>query len=240
MNHTDVFGQALKDYYNHLQSEKNKASFENIITWTNISEEDELPLPYLFRPFEDMPKIEQTALRYCRGKTLDVGCGAGSHSLWLQENGFKVKAVDISEGAVSVCRKRGVKNVECKSILEENEMFDTILLLMNGTGIFQKFSSVESYLLHLKSMLKAGGQILIDSSDIKYMYDKEDLENISKTRYYGELDYFIKYKDDYEYPMTWLYLDLETLKRKCKAVGLKCQKIADGEHFDYLARITYY
>src|SRR5690606_3409631 len=107
---------------------------------TNISDEDELPLPYLFRSFNEMPMLEQKALQMVKGKTLDVGCGAGSHSLYLQKKGISVKTIDISKGAVEVAKMRGVKNVELKDILDETEHFDTILLLMNGTGIFQELS----------------------------------------------------------------------------------------------------
>src|SRR5690606_16554255 len=106
----------------------------------------ELPLPYLFRSFNEMPKLEQKALQMVKGKTLDVGCGAGSHSLYLQEKGFDIKAIDVSKGAVEVAKLRGVNQVELKDILNETEPFDTILLLMNGTGIFQELSQVSRYL----------------------------------------------------------------------------------------------
>jgi hypothetical protein len=56
--------------------------------------------------------------------------------------------------------------------------------------------------------------------------------------YYGELDYYLSYKNEEELPMKWLYLDFETLKTACLTVDLKCEKITDGKHFDYLARIT--
>ncbi|MBN2869128.1 MAG: class I SAM-dependent methyltransferase, partial [Flavobacteriaceae bacterium] len=131
----DLFGKALLDYQNDNYT-------EDIITSTNISDEDELPLPYLFRSFKDMPKLEQKALKLAEGNTLDVGCGAGSHSLYLQQKGIKVKAIDISEGAVKVAKQRGVLNVEHTSVLDETETFDTILLLMNGTGIFQTLNQV--------------------------------------------------------------------------------------------------
>lgn len=234
----DILGRALTDYYNYLHKNGVTKNFENIITWTNISDKDELPLSYLFRSFNEMPKIEQTALKLVKGKTLDVGCGAGSHSLWLQEKGISVKGIDISKGAVHVCRKRGLEHVEFKSLLDEKDKYNTILLLMNGTGIFQTYDQVEIYLKHLKSILHPNGQILIDSSDISYMYDDEDLEAIKKERYYGELDYFMSYKNDYEFPMTWLYLDFENLKKKCKQVGLNCEKILEGEHFDYLVKLS--
>src|SRR5690606_10444833 len=121
---------------------------EDIFTSTNISEEDELPLPYLFRDYDAMPKIEQKALDLAQGKVLDVGCGAGSHSLYLQEKGLQVKAIDVSRCAIEVTRKRGVKNAALLTILDETETFDTILLMMNGTGIFKELSQVPNYLKH--------------------------------------------------------------------------------------------
>ena len=229
----DLFGKALQDYFNNNYT-------EDLITSTNISGEDELPLPYLFRSYAEMPKLEQKALQLAKGKILDVGCGSGSHSLYLQENGLTVKAIDISEGAVNVAKQRGVTKVEQKDILDETETFDTILLLMNGTGIFQKTSQVSTYLIHLKSLLTLKGQILIDSSDIKYMYEDYDggLWIDTNANYYGELDYYLSYKGEDEEPMKWLYLDFEQLQLACETVGLQCDKIMDGEHFDYLARIN--
>jgi SAM-dependent methyltransferase len=228
----DIFGKALLDYQNGNYS-------EDLITSTNISDEDALPLPYLFRSYSDMPKLEQRALQLSKGHILDVGCGSGSHSLWLQEKGLKVKAIDNSKGAIEVAKKRGVLNAELKPLLEETETFDTILLLMNGTGIFQELSQVSKYLMHLKSLLKPEGQILIDSSDISYMYEDEDggMWLDLNQDYPGELDYFLTYKDEKESPMKWLYLDFETLKTACLTVGLQCEKVIDGEHFDYLAQL---
>ena len=229
----DLFGKALLDYHNNNYT-------EDLITSTNISGSDALPLPYLFRSFSEMPKIEQQALKLAKGAILDVGCGSGSHSLYLQENGLNVKAIDISKGAIEVAKNRGVKHIELRALLDETESFDTILLLMNGTGIFQELSQISNYLKHLKSVLNPNGQILIDSSDIQYMYEDEDggLWIDTNADYYGELDYFLSYKGEEETSMKWLYLDFERLQLACESVGLKCEKLMDGEHFDYLARIT--
>ncbi|MCO4822579.1 MAG: class I SAM-dependent methyltransferase [Flavobacteriaceae bacterium] len=228
----DLFGKALLDYYHGNYT-------EDLKTATNISDEDVLPLPYLFRAFNEMPKLEQKAVQLSKGKTLDVGCGSGSHSLYLQDKGIQVKAIDISDGAVEVSQQRGVKNAEVLNILDETECFDTILLLMNGTGIFQELSQISTYLSHLKTILNEGGQILIDSSDIKYMYQDEDggFWMDANSSYYGELDYFLSYKGQQESPMKWLYLDFNTLLTACIAIGLKCDLILEGEHHDYLAKI---
>jgi len=189
----DLFGKALLDFQNGNYT-------EDILTSTSISEDDVLHLPYLFRTFSEMPKLEKKALKLAKGKTLDVGCGSGSHSLYLQNKGINVKAIDISEGAIEVSKRRGVANAEVLDVLNETETFDTILLLMNGTGIFQKIKEVSKYLLHLKSLLNSGGQILIDSSDINYMYEDEDggIWLDANNDYYGELDYFLTYKGEKE------------------------------------------
>lgn len=229
----DLFGKALLDYHNGNYT-------EDIITSTSISSEDVLPLPYLFRSFKDMPELEQEALELANGYVLDVGCGAGSHSLYLQEKGLQVKAIDISKGAIQVTKQRGVLYTQEKDILDETETFDTILLLMNGTGIFQELAQVSKYLSHLKNLLKPNGQILVDSSDIKYMYEDEDggFWMDTNANYYGELDYFLSYKNEHENPMKWLYLDFNTLLTACVSVGLNCELILEGEHFDYLARLS--
>ncbi|MDT0558300.1 class I SAM-dependent methyltransferase [Ichthyenterobacterium sp. W332] len=229
----DLFGKALLDYH--------KGNYtEDLITSTNISDEDVLPLPYLFRAYSEMPKLEKKALQLCKGNVLDVGCGSGSHSLYLQEKGFKVKAIDNSKGAIRVAEQRGVLHTELKPLLEETDTFDTIMLLMNGTGIFQTLEQTPKYLNHLKTILNPNGQILIDSSDIKYMYQDDDggywLD--MNANYYGELDYFLSYKGEKETPIKWLYLDFETLKTACETIGLDCEKIMDGKHYDYLAKLS--
>jgi len=211
------------------------------MTWTNISNKDVLPLAYLFRSFKDMPKLEQVALSLCVGKVLDVGCGAGNHCLYLQDKGLDIKGIDVSQGAIEVCELRGVSHSEHIDVLKVKNPFDTLLLLMNGTGIFQSLENTPPFLAHLKSILNPNGQILIDSTDILYMYQDEhgDLEEDLPNRYYGELDYFFSYKGEEEYGMKWLYLDFNTLKALADNVGLACGLIYEGENSEYLAQLTH-
>ncbi len=230
----DLFGKAILDF-------QTNNSPENIITETNISEADEMEVSYLFRDFKSMPKIEQKALQLCKGKILDVGCGAGSHSLYLQQKGLDVTAIDISENAIKACQLRGLKNMKVQDVLAvENEKFDTILLLMNGTGIFKTLKETSKYLQKLKSLLNPNGQILIDSSDIIYMYDEQEDGSflVPATNYYGELIFTIHYKNQTAEPFPWLYMDYNTLQNAAHANGLNCELILEGKHFDYLAKLT--
>ena len=231
----DLFGKAMFDF-------QTNNSPEDIITETTISEEDEMSVDYLFRSYNEMPIIEQKALQLASGKTLDVGCGAGSHSLSLQnDRNLDVTSIDISEKAIETCKLRGVKNAKVQNILDyEGEKFDTIILLMNGVGIFGKLENCNKYLSKLKSLLNESGQILLDSSDIIYMFDEDEDGGkwIPSNNYYGELVFNISYKGEKEEPFNWLYLDYNTLQNAAIANGLKCELLLEGEHYDYLAKLS--
>ncbi|WHF51689.1 class I SAM-dependent methyltransferase [Chryseobacterium gotjawalense] len=230
----DLMGQAIWDFYHDN-------SPENLLTETSISEMDDLPVDYLFRDFDEMNLVEQKALELSKGKVLDIGAGAGSHSLYLQnEKSLDVLALDFSPKSIEVCQLRGVKKTVCSDMLQfSGETFDTILLLMNGTGIFQSLDKIDIYLEKLHSLLNENGQILIDSTDILYMYDRADDGGVlvPTEHYYGEVDYFVHYKLDTEKPIKWLYLDFETLKRAVENIGFKIEKILQEED-SFLARLT--
>ncbi len=230
----DPFGQAIKDYFE-------KGSASDIRVDTNYTENESVPVSYLFRSLKDMPKIEQKALQLSSGKILDLGAAAGCHALVLQNNNKDVTALEISPMASEVMKKRGIKKVVQKNIFEyREELFDTILLLMNGTGIGETIVGLKKLLSHLKTLLNTNGQILIDSSDIKYLFEEEDGSiwiDINSTAYYGEMQYEVKYKNHFS-EFNWLFIDFDKLGEVAKEVGLKCELIYSGEHFDYLAKLS--
>ncbi len=230
----DLFGKAILDYQQGNYT-------EDITTSTSISEEDTLPLPYLFRSYDEMPELEQTALKLAKGKVLDVGCGAGSHSLYLQnERNLEVTAIDVSEAAIEACKLRGIDKAITADVLTFSGQFDTILLLMNGAGMCGKLNRIGNFLNHLKTLLTDDGQILVDSSDIIYMFDEDEDGGKwipSENDYYGELTYNVSYKGEHEAPFNWLYIDYNTLQNAAHASGLQCELILEGEHYDYLAKL---
>ena len=230
----DLMGKAIWDFYYHENP-------EDLQTETSISELDELPVAYLFRNFEEMNTIERKALELLKGKTLDIGAGAGSHALYLQnERDLEVTALDISPKSVEVCRLRGIRSAVAENMLTfSGENYDTILLLMNGTGIFQSLKVIDIYLKKLHSLLNENGQILIDSTDILYMFDEDEDGGfyIPADGYYGELDYIVHYKGESEEPIKWLYLDFNTLKNAAENNGFKIEKVLQEED-SYLAKLT--
>ena len=229
----DLFGKAILDF-------QTLNSPEDLITETTISEEDEMSVAYLFRSYNEMPQMEQRALQLAKGKVLDVGCGAGSHSLSLQnDRNLDVTSIDISPNAIQACALRGLKKAKVQDVMTvENEKFDTILLLMNGAGMCGRLKNIPNFLLKLKSLLNPGGQILLDSSDIIYMFDEDEDGSKwipSQKEYYGEIVFNISYKGEKETPFDWMFIDYNTLQNAAFANGLECQLITEGEHYDYLA-----
>lgn len=231
----DPMGAAIRDY--HLRG---KAARLRVMS--SMFDEDEMPVDHLFRTFDDMPHLEQKALNMAYGKVLDIGAGAGCHALALQERGMDVKAIDISPLSCKVMKERGIKDVECVNLFckQLQGKYDTLLLLMNGTGIAGKLSQLPALLNRLKELLSEEGQILIDSSDLKYIYENEDgsMDIDLNAPYYGEVDYQMQYRDIKGEPFDWLYTDPMLLASVSKQCGLQCQIMEQGEHYDYLAKLT--
>ena len=232
----DLFGKAILDF-------QINNSPEDLITETTISDEDEMSVVYLFRSYKEMPKLEQKALQLAKGKVLDVGCGAGSHSLTLQnDRNLDVTSIDISANAIQACALRGLKKAKVQDVMTlENEKFDTILLLMNGAGMCGRLKNIPNFLLKLKSLLNPEGQILLDSSDIIYMFDDDEDGGkwvLSNNEYYGEIVFNISYKGEKETAFDWMFIDYNTLQNAAFANDLQCELIQEGEHYDYLAKLS--
>ena len=229
----DPMGAAILDF-----QQQGKAARLRVLS--SMFEEDEMPVTHLFRSTREMPALEQKALQLVKGRVLDIGAGSGCHTLALQEKGFTVKAIDISPLSCEAMKLRGVKDAECINLFDDHleTGFDTILLLMNGTGIAGKIEHLPALFQRLKALLNPGGQILIDSSDLKYIYENEDgsFDINLNGAYYGEVDYQMIYKDVKGDHFDWLYVDFPLLKSIAETYGLHGELVAEGEHYDYLAR----
>ena len=226
-------GRAIAEYW------KNKTA-ERLRVFSPMFEEDEIPLTTLFRSYEDMPEIERKALDMAKGKVLDVGAGSGCHSLVLQERGLDVTAIDISPLSVETMKERGVKKVLEQDFFTLEGQFDTILMLMNGIGIVGTLERMPKFFKQLDKILSPEGQVLCDSSDISYVFETEDgiIELPDDMIYYGEHSFRMQYKDTIGEPFNWLYIDADTLRQKAGRNRYAVEVVAEGEHYDYLARIT--
>jgi cyclopropane fatty-acyl-phospholipid synthase-like methyltransferase len=229
----DAMGKAIADFHKGRRDGK-------LIVLSPMFEEDEIPVTTLFRAFKDMPKMEQKALKMAKGKTLDVGAGSGCHSLWLQDKGIDVTAIDISPYSIETMKERGVVNVREQDFFTLEEKYDTILMLMNGIGIVGSLDKLPDFFKHIDKILADDGQLLCDSSDLCYLYDDKDgiAELMDSGKYYGELEYTMCYDEIKGDSFPWLYIDANTLRNYAEANGFKMEIVRRGEHYDYLARIT--
>ena len=227
-------GSAIYDYH-----KSGKASV--LVVHSSMFEDDEIPVETLFRSFDEMPLLEKLALKAASGRILDVGAGSGCHSLALAHMGKEVVAIDISPLSVEVMKERGV-DARTINLYDEDfkEKFDTVLMLMNGTGIIGNFDNMPAFFTRMRQILNPGGSVIIDSSDLRYLFEEEDgsLMIDLADDYYGLLDYQMEYDGVLGEPFDWLYVDFNTLAYYAEENGFNIELLAEGEHYDYLARLT--
>ena len=228
----DPIGKGILDYAENRRP-------ADIIVMSDICDDDIIPLEVLFRKFDEMPELEKLALEECDGKVLDVGAGAGAHATYLRELEMDVECIEISEGAVEHLKESELSARQINFFDLKDEKYDTLLMLMNGIGIAGTLSNLEKTLAHAKSLLNAGGKIVCDSSDIKYLYEDEDgsMWTDLNNEYYGNFRFKMKYKQEVGPWFNWLYVDFDNLFQAAKKVGLKAKKIYDLDDH-YLAVIS--
>ena len=228
----DPMGAAIADYF-----QKGKAA--KLRVFSSQFDEDEIPASQLFRTYDEMPVLEQKALQFATGKILDCGAGSGCHALALQQMNKEVHAIDISPLSVDVMQKRGVTHAFQINLFDDNylEKFDTILMLMNGTGIIGKLENMPLFFEKMKQLLNPGGCIYVDSSDLRYLFEDEDGSFLIDLAgdYYGEIDFQMQYKQIKGAPFYWLYVDFQTLSHYASEHGFRAELVEEGEHYDYLA-----
>lgn len=229
-NTIDVYGEALRDYYDR----KNVAPLI-LYTNNNMDEAEEMPIDLFFRDSDEFPEQEQIALALCDGRVLDIGAGVGSHSLYLQGLGVDVTALELSEAACDIMETRGVKKVLNEDIFHyRGEKFDTLLFLMNGIGLVETIQGLNKLFEHVKTLLNPGGQLLFDSSDISYYYSAGKNK---PNHYFGEINFQYEYKEQKGQPFGWLYIDQHELIKIGNQAGWVVQILDEDDHHQYLARM---
>lgn len=227
----DPLGRIILDY-----SKDKKDRF--ITVESDICDDDFIDASYLFRPYSEMPRIEQIALDHCSGSILDIGAGAGIHAKHLHDKGLNVQAIDVSPGAVEYMQSQGL-DAKIQDFFKVDEQYDTLLMMMNGIGIAGSLKNLERTLLHAKKMMHENGQLLFDSTDIKYLYMDDDggMWIDLNTEYYGNFNFKMHYEDQATDWFEWLYVDFDNLQESANKLNLKVEKLYEEEH-QFLARIT--
>jgi SAM-dependent methyltransferase len=132
---------------------------------------DTSTIDYYLAPFRRWDAVERRALRYVRGRVLDVGCGAGRVALELQGRGREVVAIDSSPGAVEVTRRRGVRDVRLMRLEDVDASlggFGTMLMYGNNFGLFGTPSKARRLLRRLRPL---ADRIVAGSTDVSRTED---------------------------------------------------------------------
>lgn len=228
--HRDVYGEALI----HFQ-QKGQLSTP-LLLHSTYGDIEEMPIDVFFRGEEDFPELEYIALSLCDGKVLDVGAGVGSHALYLQEKGFDVTALEISNLACNIMKERGVLKIVKEDFWTyNNEKFDTLLFLMNGIGLSKDLDGFRTLLRHAKNLLSEKGQLLFDSSDISYLYEEYRIPR--PNYYFGEIGYQYEFEGNKGAPFKWLYLDQNALIKIAHEEKWVVQILFEDDSDQYLARM---
>lgn len=231
----DPMGAAIADYFKRHKADR-------LRVFSSQFDEDEIPVEELFRTEKQMPLLERTALQMATGRILDVGAGSGCHNLALQEAGKEVHAIDISPLSVEVMKQRGVRSVSQTNLFNEHfaDEYDTILMLMNGSGIIGKLENLPDFFRKMKLLLRPGGCVLMDSSNLSYLFEEEDGSIVIDLAgdYYGEVDFQMQYKNVKGDSFDWLYIDFQTLSLYAAENGFTAELVKEGTHYDYLAKLS--
>ena len=226
--HADPLGQALLEVH---QGQKAPA----IVVRNRYGSDEDMDPHYLFRSYADMPELEKQALERAEGKILDIGAGAGSHTLCLQVKELDVTALELSPGACLVMKQRGVKQLIRSDFWKHEQQYNTILMLMNGIGLVGDLKGLRIFFKKLKKMLLTGGQLIFDSCDVAYVYDDIPLPS---NRYYGEVEFQMIYKQEKGPWFKWLYIDPVLMKWEAEKAGFEFEMIGEDSQFQYLASLS--
>jgi SAM-dependent methyltransferase len=234
----DAYGQEMWGYFN------GKRSFEVVERddgYVDVSG----GAPMYFSAYDDWPEHYKRAMEFVKGRVLDIGCGAGRHSVYLQSKGFDVTGIDVSPLAVKVSRLRGLKKAKVMSISEigffKLGSFDTVLMLGNNFGLFGSFNKARLLLKKLSRIASPGGLIIAESND-PYQTDNPfhlqyQKANRRRGRMSGQLRIRIRYMKYVGKWFDYLIVSRPEMEEILKTTGWKVKRFIDSAGSAYVALI---
>ncbi|MDD3730821.1 MAG: class I SAM-dependent methyltransferase [candidate division Zixibacteria bacterium] len=236
-NFADAFGREIYDYYTR------RTGYEIVERDDGLIEIGAGPAAY-FADFTEWPDYEKKAMKFVRGRVLDIGCGAGRHSQYLQKKGFECVGIDNSPLAVKVCRLRGIKKVKLMDLNKLNThfgIFDTVLMLGNSFAILSDEKKAHLIIKKLFKLTSPGGLIIAQTRDPYQTDMREHKEyhsnNKKKGKPAGWARIRVRYKKYVTPWMEYLFYSRLELDNMLSNTGWKISKIIRGQTGIYLAII---
>jgi SAM-dependent methyltransferase len=197
-----------------------------------------------FSEYEDWDLIDRKAMEFVKGKVLDIGCGAGRHSLYLQKMGFDVLGIDSSPLAIKVCKLRGLKQAKVMSIEEVNfkpKSFDTIIMMGSNFGLFGSLTKARRLLKKFHRMTSKNGLIVASTRDTYKTDIADHLEyhklNKKRGRMSGQLRVRIRFRKCVGRWFDYLIVSKKEMEEILKGTGWKIREFIDSNDSAYIAVI---
>jgi SAM-dependent methyltransferase len=232
----DAFGQVLWAVY------KGEEVFETIERDDGYL--DAMNSKAYFTDFNAWSPHEQKAMAYVKGKVLDIGCGAGRHSLYLQKKGCKVLGIDISPLALKVCRLRGLKKAKLASIDDAKfkpDTFGTIIMMGNNFGLFGNFKKAKMLLRRFHRMTSDDALIIASSRDPYKTSNPVHLQyhelNRKRGRMSGQVRIRVRYQKYVGRWFDYLMVSGEEMKEILAGTGWVVSEFLGSEDPCYIAVI---
>jgi SAM-dependent methyltransferase len=202
--------------------------------------------PTYFAEYKNWPEWQKRAIKFAKGRVLDVGAGAGRVSLYLQKRGCKVTAIDNSPLAIQVCRKRGVKDARVISIGDVGKIgantFDTVVMYGNNFGLFGSRARAKRLLKILHTTTAPNAVIIAESNDPYKTSDPAHLayqkRNRKRGRMSGQLRIRIRFRESIGGWFDYLLVSRKEMQEILKGTGWKVAEFFDSGKSIYVAVIA--
>ena len=232
----DTFGQILWAFY---KGKRVAEVFEIMDGYIFVDS----PKTY-FLEYEDWTLHQKRAMKFVKGRVLDVGCGAGRHSLYLQKKGFEVLGIDSSPMAIKICRLRGLKSAKVMPIEKidfKPRFFDTVLMIGNNFSLFGGFKKARRLLKKLDRVTTENALIITESFNPyktdKAAYLKYYQMNKKKGRMSGQLRVRIRFENYVSKWFDWLMVSKGEMEEILVGTKWKIMEFLDSEGAQYIAII---
>ncbi len=188
------------------------------------------------------PKREKEAIKYAKGRVLDIGAGAGRHALYLQKKGHEVTAIDNSPLCVRICAERGIKDARLLGIEEAASLkgkYDTVLLMCNNFGLFGKKSKAKKLLRALLKKTSPNARLIAESYEYHTPFFRDYIKrNLRLGRDAGDLTARIRYGKFCTPWFEYFRVTKEEMKDVLKGTGWMIEKFINGQCLSYVAIIS--
>ena len=226
----DAFGQEMWAFY---KGDRTSEIVERDDGYFDASPKG--PKAY-FSEYEDWSQVERSAIEFVKGRVLDIGCGAGRHSLYLQKKGFDVLGIDNSPLAIKVWKLRGLKNAEVMAIEDVDfrpDSFDTIIMMGINFGLFGSFKKARRLLKKFHKMTSRNGLLIASTRDAYKTENPDHLEyhrlNKERGRMGGQLRIRVRFRKYVGRWFDYLIVSKKEMKKILKGTGWEIKKFIDSD-----------